>query len=342
MSDWFTIACSGSVVMLDQRRLPIDEDYITYTDVDGVARGIKDMVIRGAPAIGLSLWCGARGHTARPGDDLDLVIGRSVDLLSHTRPTAVNLFWALDRMKLCFAACRHEPLDSVRDVLLQEAKLIHREDEAICAAIGEHGAALLPNDATILTHCNAGALATADHGTALAVIRAAVKQGKNIRVLADETRPYLQGARLTSWELHRDNIDVTVICDSAAGHFLARGEIDAVVVGSDRTVANGDVCNKIGTYSVAVLSHENDVPFYAAVPRSTIDLTLSSGQEIPIEERSTDEVALWGGHRTVPIGVAIRNPAFDVTPAKYVTGIITEVGVARAPYNTSLQEIMAR
>ena len=328
--------------MLDQRRLPIDEEYITYTDVDGVARGIKDMVIRGAPAIGVAAAYGVAlaAYTARPGDDLDLVLGRSIDLLSHTRPTAVNLFWALDRMKLCFAANRHESLSHVRDALLNEAKGIHLEDEQICAAIGEHGADLIPDNSTILTHCNAGALATADHGTALAVIRAAVKQGKNIQVLADETRPYLQGARLTAWELHRDDIDVTVICDGAAGHFLSRGEIDAVVVGSDRTVANGDVCNKIGTYSVAVLSHENGVPFYAAVPRSTIDLTLSSGREIPIEERPTDEVAVWGGRRTVPVGVSVRNPAFDVTPAKYVTGIITEVGVARAPYADSLSELM--
>ena len=329
--------------MLDQRRLPNDENYITYTDVDGVARGIKDMVIRGAPAIGVAAAYGVAlaAHTTRPGDDLDIVLGRSIDLLSHTRPTAVNLFWALDRMKLCFASNRKEPLARVRKILLNEAKLIHHEDEAICAAIGEHGASLIPNRATILTHCNAGALATADHGTALAVIRAAVKQGKNIKVLADETRPYLQGARLTAWELHRDNIDVTVICDSAAGHFLSRGDIDAVIVGSDRTVANGDVCNKIGTYSLAVLSHENDVPFYAAVPRSTIDLTLPSGAEIPIEERPAEEVALWAGRRIIPHGVPVRNPAFDVTPAKYVTGIITESGIIRAPYEKSLSELMS-
>ena len=267
-------------------------------------------------------------------------MGRSIDQLSRTRPTAVNLFWALDRMKLCFAGVRGQSLDFIRQALLNEAQTIHTEDEAICRAIGEHGAALIPNNATVLTHCNAGALATADHGTALAVIRAAVRQGKNIRVLADETRPYLQGARLTAWELHRDNIAVTVICDSAAGHFMSRGEIDAVVVGSDRTVANGDVCNKIGTYPLAVLCNEHEVPFYAAVPRSTIDLTMESGSQIPIEERPAEEVTSWGGIRTVPEGVSVKNPAFDVTPAKFVTGIITEVGVARAPFHDTLPKMM--
>lgn len=330
--------------MLDQRKLPTQEEYATYTDVDGVANGIRAMVIRGAPAIGVAAGYGVAlaAHTARPGDDLDQVLGRSFDLLSRTRPTAVNLFWALDRMKLCFAENRSQSLETIRSALLKEAQSIHTEDEIVCRAIGEFGADLIPDGATVLTHCNAGALATADHGTALAVIRAAVNQGKKIRVLADETRPYLQGARLTSWELYRDGIDVTVICDSAAGHFLSRGDVDAVVVGSDRTVANGDVCNKIGTYPLAVLCHENDVPFYAAVPRSTIDLTLESGADIPIEERPAEEVTMWGGRRTVPEGVAVRNPAFDVTPSKYVTGVITEVGVAQAPYETSLAELMAQ
>ena len=341
---WFTVAWrDGVVVMLDQRRLPLEEVYEEYTDVDGVAAGIRDMVIRGAPAIGVAaamgMAVGALG--ARPGDDIDALVEQAAVTLGATRPTAVNLFWALDRMKAAYVAVRGQALPAIQERMVATALDVLEEDRAICLALGEHGADLIGDGATVLTHCNAGALATSAHGTALSVIRAAVRQGKRVRVFADETRPYLQGARLTAWELHKDGIDVTVIADNAAGHFISRGEIDCVVVGSDRTVANGDVCNKIGTYSVAVVSAANDVPFYAAVPVSTIDLTLPSGAGIPIEERPADEVASYRGVRTVPYGVKVRNPAFDVTPARFVSAIVTERGVARAPYAESLAAIVA-
>ena len=338
---WFTIAWEdGQVVMLDQRRLPLEEHYERYSTVEGVAAGIKDMVIRGAPAIGIAAAMGMALAARNCRGDLGAELVRARGLLAATRPTAVNLFWALDRMVRCFETNRDSA--AIRDVLLAEAQRVHEQDKAICKRLGEHGADLIPDGATVLTHCNAGALATGDYGTALSVIRAAVAQGKTIRVIADETRPYLQGARLTSWELHRDGIDVTVIADNAAGHFISRGEVDCVVVGSDRTVANGDVCNKIGTYSVAVLCQESKVPFYAAVPISTLDLTLASGDLIPIEERPRDEVANFAGTPTVPPGVKVRNPAFDVTPARMVTGIITERGVARPPYADSLARLVAQ
>ena len=334
---WETIAWRDErVFMLDQRRLPLEEVYESYADVEGVAVGISDMVIRGAPAIGIAAALGVAlaVRTAPPGADLDAVVERAIGLLSRTRPTAVNLFWALDRMQRTWTEVRTGT--DVGDAMLAAAQRVLDEDVAICKRLGEHGADLIEDGATVLTHCNAGALATGAWGTALSVIRAAVAQGKDIRVLADETRPYLQGARLTAWELHKDGIDVTVIADNAAGHFISRGEVDCVVVGSDRTVANGDVCNKIGTYALSVLCARSEVPFYAAVPLSTIDLSLASGAEIPIEERGREEVACFGGTQTVPDGVKVRNPAFDVSPAELVTAIITEAGVARAPYIESL------
>ena len=341
--NWFTIDWQDDeVVMLDQRRLPTETIYQRYGDVDGVATGIRDMVIRGAPAIGIAAAYGMALAVRVATDDLDTAVATASEKLAGTRPTAVNLFWALRRMEARYAAVKHEPIDVMRAAMLAEAAAVHTEDIASCRALGEHGAALMPKGARILTHCNAGALATAKHGTALSVIRSAHERDPGVTVFADETRPYLQGARLTAWELHQDGIDVTVICDNAAGHFISRGEVDCVVVGSDRTVANGDVCNKIGTYSLAVLCKENNIPFYAAVPISTVDLSLASGSEIPIEERSRDEVAHFGGVRTVPEGVKVRNPAFDVTPARLVTAIITERGVARPPYSEALARLVHR
>ena len=343
MSEWFTIAWrDGAVVMLDQRRLPAEEVYLTYTDVQGVASGIRDMVIRGAPAIGIAAAMGvalaAKGAPSRGA--LEATIPAAIDELGRTRPTAVNLFWALERMRRAYESLSGQSLSVVKDALVAESEQILAEDIEACRQLGAHGAALIPDGATVLTHCNAGGLATGGYGTALGVIRAAVEQGKKIQVISDETRPYLQGARLTAWELHRDGIDVTVISDVAAGHLISRGEVDCVVVGSDRTVANGDVCNKIGSYTLAVLCRESGIPWYAAVPLSTIDLTLATGAEIPIEERPAEEVTQFAGTRIVPPGVPVRNPAFDVTPARFVSAIITEAGVAYPPYAESLRALV--
>jgi methylthioribose-1-phosphate isomerase len=261
-------------------------------------------------------------------------------VLAATRPTAVNLFWAIDRMKNVYAGVKDQTIESIRETLVREAKQIYLEDIAINRAIGSNGADLIPDGKTVLTHCNAGALATAGFGTALGVIRAAVSAGKNIDVFADETRPFMQGSRLTVWELQQDNINATLITDNMAGHFLKSGRIGCVVVGADRIAANGDVANKIGTYSVAVLAKENNVPFYVAAPISTLDLTLASGDEIPIEERAASEVTHVGGVHVAPDNTAVKNPAFDVTPNRYVSGIITERGVARAPYTESLKALV--
>ncbi len=340
---WRTIEWrNGRVIMLDQRRLPTQEVYLEYTDVAGVAEGIRDMVIRGAPAIGIAAAMGVAVAALNTESEaaLDARIADAVAALAATRPTAVNLFWALDRMERTYGEVRGRGLQAVRDALAAEAQRVLEEDIAICRSIGEHGADLIEDGARVLTHCNAGALATGDYGTALSVIRAAVAQGKRVTVLADETRPYLQGARLTAWELHKDAVDVTVIADNAAGHFISRGDVDCVVVGSDRTVANGDVCNKIGTYTLAVLCKQHGIPFYAAVPISTIDLSLADGSAIPIEERPRAEVANFAGTPTVPDGVKVRNPAFDVTPHALVTGIITERGVAKPPYAESLRRLV--
>ena len=314
---------------------------MTCRDYLQVGDAIRTMVIRGAPAIGVAAAMGvALGIAgADPADSLDDQMEIICAELASTRPTAVNLFWGISRMKKLYAELRGLPYDAIRDALIREAILVREEDIAINRAIGRHGADLIPDGATVLTHCNAGALATAGYGTALGVIRAAVESGKKIGVYADETRPFLQGARLTVWELQHDGIPATLITDNMAGHFLHSGEIACIVVGADRIAANGDVANKIGTYSVAVLARENNVPFYVAAPISTLDLTLPDGTAIPIEERNAREVTHVFGTQVAPTGTDVRNPAFDVTPNRYVTAIITEKGVARAPYESSLRDL---
>jgi methylthioribose-1-phosphate isomerase len=332
---------SDGVVMIDQTRLPLHVEYVTCRDYREVAAAIKDMIIRGAPAIGVAAAMGvAIGVANADSTDLDEQVETICETLARTRPTAVNLFWAIDRMKRLYTGLRALPREQIAVRLIKEAQLIREEDIAINRAIGQNGAGLVPDRKTVLTHCNAGALATAGYGTALGVIRAAREAGKDIDVFADETRPFLQGARLTVWELQQDNIPTTLITDNMAGHFMKSGRIGCVVVGADRIAANGDVANKIGTYSVAVLAKENGVPFFVAAPVSTLDLTLASGELIPIEERPGSEVTGMFGHAVAPAGTAVQNPAFDVTPARYVTAIITEKGVARAPYEKSLSELV--
>jgi methylthioribose-1-phosphate isomerase len=339
------------VRMIDQTRLPGAEIYNTYTNYREVAEAIRSMVIRGAPAIGVAAAMGAalgvKKSNAKTADDLRVDFEIIADTLAKTRPTAVNLFWAIKRMRdvldQSLAAHADDPqlAEKVRKDLEEEAKRVLAEDIAINEAMGRNGAALMPDSGTVLTHCNAGALATGGYGTALGVIRAAVSAGKKINVFADETRPFLQGARLTAWELAKDRIPVTIITDSMAGHFMKAGEIRAAIVGADRIASNGDTANKIGTYSVAVLAHENNIPFYVAAPLSTIDMSLASGAQIPIEERSSAEVTKVGNVTIAPSEVQARHPAFDVTPAKYISGIITEKGVARAPYAESLRALFS-
>jgi methylthioribose-1-phosphate isomerase len=335
----------GAVVMIDQRKLPVTEVYVTCTTAQEVAKAIKTMVIRGAPAIGVAaamgLALGVRRSTASGTKQFTTEFQKLCDLLAATRPTAVNLFWAIERMKKTFAEAAQGgcSVDEIKQRLATEAQKIHDEDVASCRAMGGYGATLVPDTATILTHCNAGALATAGYGTALGVIRAAAEAGKKVAVLADETRPFLQGARLTAWELVRDGIDTTVITDNMAGAMMQLGNVDLVVVGADRIAANGDVANKIGTYAVAVLAKENGIPFYVAAPISTIDLQTPDGSRIPIEERRDREVTHVGPSRLTPEGARVRNPAFDVTPSKYVTAIITERGIARPPYTESLARL---
>jgi methylthioribose-1-phosphate isomerase len=337
------------VRMIDQTRLPAAEVYLTCRDYEEVAEAIRGMVIRGAPAIGVAaamgVALGIKNSGARTIPALRTDFERIAETLSHTRPTAVNLFWAIDRMRRAFEtslSCHDreaQVVEAVKVNLEEEAKRILAEDIAINEAMGRHGAALLPESGTVLTHCNAGALAAGGYGTALGVIRAAVSQGKNIQVFADETRPFLQGARLTAWELAKDGIPVTLITDNMAGHFMKQGQIQAVIVGADRIAANGDTANKIGTYTVAVLAHENGIPFYVAAPLSTIDRSLASGEAIPIEERSAAEVTHLGGIQIAPPSVPARHPAFDVTPHRYITAIITERGIARDPYRESLNAL---
>jgi methylthioribose-1-phosphate isomerase len=337
-----TIQWTGEgVVMIDQTLLPNQQEFFTCRDYKDVAHAIRTMVIRGAPAIGVAAAMGvAIGIAQADPEDLDAQLAVISAELAATRPTAVNLFWAIDRMNRVYREHRHLAYEALRDRLIAEAQLVRVEDIAINTAIGHHGAPLVPDHKTVLTHCNAGALATAGYGTALGVIRAAVESGKTIDVFADETRPFLQGARLTVWELQQDGIDVKLITDNMAGHFLHSGQIGCVLVGADRIAANGDVANKIGTYSVAVLAKENNVPFYVAAPISTLDLTLSTGDRIPIEERAAREVTHVFGVSVAPHDTEVRNPAFDVTPNRYVTAIITERGVARAPYTESLRALM--
>ncbi len=331
------------VVMIDQTRLPTEETYVTCRNYSEVADAIRTMIIRGAPAIGVAAAMGvALGVAHADPAGLDAQLAKISAELASTRPTAVNLFWAIDRMNRLYQTVRHLPWEEIRDRMIAEAKLVREEDIEINNAIGRHGAPLVPDGKTVLTHCNAGALATAGYGTALGVVRAAVAAGKDIDVFADETRPFLQGARLTVWELQRDGIRATLITDNMAGHFLHSGRIGCVVVGADRIAANGDVANKIGTYPVAVLAKENNVPFYVAAPVSTLDLSLPHGDHIPIEERGAAEVTHVFGVRVAPEGTAVRNPAFDVTPSRYVTAIITERGVARAPFEKSLRELARR
>jgi methylthioribose-1-phosphate isomerase len=335
------------VVMIDQRRLPTEELYPLFRTYEEVAWAIKEMVVRGAPAIGVAaamgIALGARDtHTEDP-QEFEQAFNRICDVLGATRPTAVNLFWAIERMRNLYARLKNEgaPLHEIRSRLIAEANRIHDEDIAANQAMGRHGAELIPDGATVLTHCNAGALATAGYGTALGVIRAAVEAGKRVAVYADETRPFLQGARLTAWELHKDNIPVTLITDNMAGHFMKARQIDCIIVGADRIAANGDVANKIGTYSVAVLAKENNLPFYVAAPISTLDLSIPDGDHIPIEERTPLEVTHVKDVQLAPEGVQIANPAFDVTPNRYVAAIITERGVARPPYQENLRRLAA-
>jgi methylthioribose-1-phosphate isomerase len=331
------------IVMVDQRKLPASEIYVTCKNVNDVAKAIKTMVIRGAPAIGvcaaMGLALGAARSKATGTKQFTTEFQKNCDLLAETRPTAVNLFWAIERMKRAFSdgALAGESVDQLKARLRTTADRIHDDDVASCRAIGANGAALVPQDANILTHCNAGALATAGYGTALGVIRGAVEAGRNVRVLADETRPFLQGARLTAWELIKDGIDTTVITDNMAGSIMRKGDIDLVVVGADRIAANGDTANKIGTYSVAVLAKEHGIPFYVAAPWSTIDLSTKDGDAIPIEERNAREVTHVGSNQLAPDGAHIRNPSFDVTPAKYITAIITEKGVYHAPFEDAFK-----
>jgi methylthioribose-1-phosphate isomerase len=332
----------AGVVMIDQTRLPLEERYVTCRTYEEVADAIRGMVIRGAPAIGVAAAMGvALGALHASEGQLDREMETICGTLAGTRPTAVNLFWGIERMKRRYASVRGQPIGEIRRRLVEEALSVREEDIAINRAIGRNGAALVPDHKTVLTHCNAGALATAGYGTALGVVRAAIESGKQVDVFADETRPFLQGARLTVWELQHDGIPVTLITDNMAGHFLKSGRIGCVVVGADRIAANGDVANKIGTYTVAVLAKENGVPFFVAAPISTLDLTLASGGQIPIEQRAASEVTHVFGKRVAPPDTAAENPAFDVTPARYVSAIITERGVARAPYEESLRKLAA-
>jgi methylthioribose-1-phosphate isomerase len=334
------------VVMIDQRKLPSTEIYVTCKTANEVAKAIKTMVIRGAPAIGVAaamgIALGMKRSTATGTKQFTTEFQKTCELMAATRPTAVNLFWAIERMKTVFAAAAQDgcSVDEIKQRLVAEALRIHDSDVESCRALGAHGATLVPDSARILTHCNAGALATAGYGTALGVVRAAAEQGKKIAVLADETRPFLQGARLTAWELVKDGIDTTVITDNMAGTMMRLGNVDLVVVGADRIAANGDVANKVGTYGVAVLAKEHGIPFYVAAPISTVDLATADGSGIPIEERPDKEVTHVGSSQLTPQGARIRNPAFDVTPSKYVTAIITEQGIARPPYSESLAALV--
>jgi methylthioribose-1-phosphate isomerase len=333
----------SGVRFIDQRKLPGEEVYVTCSTHGAVADVIRDMVVRGAPAIGVAaamgIALGIKNSPASKAQELELEFEKICDVMAQTRPTAVNLSWAIQRMKEKFQALRSKSIPQIKQALIEESKHMHAEDIAANQALGRQGAMLMPSSGGVLTHCNAGALATCGYGTALGVIRAAVEQGKNIHVYADETRPFLQGSRLTAWELMKDGIPTTVIADNMAGAMMRQGKIGAIIVGADRIAANGDVANKIGTYTVAVLAKEHGIPFYVAAPFSTIDLTTPDGSKIPIEQRNIREVTHIAGQQMVPEGVQVENPAFDVTPAKYVSAIVTERGIVRAPYQESLKQL---
>ena len=332
---------NGRVVMIDQRLLPAREVYRVYSTYPEVARAIKEMVIRGAPAIGVAAAMGiALGVRSLRREELRREFDRICRTFAATRPTAVNLFWAIERMRRVYAENQNRDVETLRLVLEREARAIHEEDVAANRSLGAHGAALIEDGTSVLTHCNAGALATAGYGTALGVIRAAIEAGKRISVYCTETRPFLQGARLTAWELKKDHIPVTLLTDSMVGHFMKAGAIDCVVVGTDRTAANGDVANKIGTYTVAVLAHRHGIPFYVAAPTSSIDLGCPRGSKIPIEERDSREVTHIFDRQIAPSGIKIANPAFDVTPHDLVTAIVTEPGIARPPYWRTLPRVV--
>src|SRR6202050_4445346 len=332
----------SGVRFIDQTKLPMEETYVTCRTCDQVAKVIRNMVVRGAPAIGVAaamgIALGVKNSKAKTVGELKPEFERCCETIGQTRPTAVNLFWAIRRMREKFESLRVRPLPEIKKAIIEEAQRMHAEDIAANQAMGRFGAMLMPASGGVLTHCNAGALATCGYGTALGVIRAAVEQGKKIHVYADETRPFLQGSRLTAWELMKDGIPTTVISDSMAGVMMQKGKIAAIVVGADRIAANGDVANKVGTYTVAVMAKEHRIPFYVAAPISTVDLATADGSKIPIEQRNPAEVTHFGGRQMTPDGVGIENPAFDVTPGKYVAAIITERGIARPPYDESLRE----
>jgi methylthioribose-1-phosphate isomerase len=335
------------VNFLDQTKLPLEETYVLATDYRQIATVIRDMIVRGAPAIGVSaamgMAIGISRSTAKSLPALTEEVAVIAKALAETRPTAVNLFWGIDEIRNLYnsQAAKNTPIPEIRAAVVARARQMYDEDIAACKQMGAHGAALLPKEGTVLTHCNAGALATCGYGTALGVIRAAIERGHKIDVLADETRPFLQGARLTAWELMKDNIPTTVLCDNMAAHLMSKDRIQAVIVGADRIAANGDVANKIGTYGVSILAKEHNIPFYVAAPWSTLDLNTPTGAGIPIEQRAASEVTHANGKQMTPNGVGIENPAFDVTPAKYVTAIITERGVLRAPYEQSIHAMAA-
>jgi len=334
---------ASGVRFIDQTKLPNEEVYVTCTTHQQVADVIRNMVVRGAPAIGVAaamgIALGIQNSKAENINNLRQEFDDICDVIGKTRPTAVNLFWAIRRMREKFELLRAKPIAQIKQSVSEEAQRMHAEDIAANQAMGRHGAALMPASGGVLTHCNAGALATCGYGTALGVIRAAIEQGKKIHVFADETRPFLQGSRLTAWELMKDGIPTTVISDNMAGAMMKQGKIGAIIVGADRIAANGDVANKIGTYTVAVLAKENGLPFYVAAPFSTIDLHTPSGNQIPIEQRNPREVTHFAGKAVTPEGVQVENPAFDVTPAKYVTAIVTERGIARPPFDESLRRL---
>lgn len=339
-----TVAWSGGkVVLLDQRKLPSEEVFLECTTVEEVAQAIENMTVRGAPAIGvaaaLGVALGARLHREEGPEAFWEALEACCRRLSATRPTARNLFWAIERMRALALSLKGSSPKEAAEALEEETLAVLKEDVEACRALGEAGAALVGEGSRVLTHCNAGGLATAGYGTAGGVIRTAHYQGKPITVFVDETRPFLQGSRLTAWEFARDGIPIRLITDNMAGHFLHAKEVDLIVVGADRIAANGDTANKIGTYSLAVLARENGVPFYVAAPTSTVDLSLASGDDIPIEERSPQEVTHWGGKRLAPEGIGVANPAFDVTPARLISAIITERGVVRPPYEEGLQAV---